>query len=262
VRAFLLAAGQGTRLRPLTDNVPKCMVPLAGKPLIAHLLTSLRAGGVEEFVIVTGYRANALKAYLDGQSDVIFRENPDYMDSNMVYSLLCGEDQFDDDCLISYTDILFDPSLVRDMISSPDDVAVAYDPNWLTLWQSRMNDPLADAETFELGDHGRVIALGGSPRTLEEIKGQYMGLIRCGNGAIDDLAATYRRIGQSHLGKPVRHMYMTDLLQTFINSGKLIRAIPTSGPWLEIDPLDDLAYYEQEISSPSWRKLVGGDDTS
>lgn len=259
MRAFLLAAGQGTRLRPLTESMPKCMVPLADKPLIAHLLTSLRAGGVQDFVIVTGYCAGALETYLNDQPDVTFRHNPDYMDSNMVYSLLCAEDLFNDDCLISYTDILYASSLVLDLIATPDDVAMAYDPNWLTLWQSRMSDPLADAETFELRPNGTVIALGGKPQSLAEIKGQYMGLIRCANGSISDLAAIYRSLGQDHQGKSVRSMYMTDLLQMSINSGMMIRAVPTSAPWLEVDTLDDLAYYEHELSTPSWRQLVGGD---
>src|SRR6185436_13431111 len=107
MKVIVLAAGQGIRLRPLTDQVPKCMVPFRGKPILVHLLEILRKGGVDDVTVVTGYRADAVAAL-----GVPTRHNPDFASTNMVGSLFCAEDLLEgDDVLVVYGDILFRPSV-------------------------------------------------------------------------------------------------------------------------------------------------------
>jgi MurNAc alpha-1-phosphate uridylyltransferase len=68
MKAIILAAGRGERMRPLTDHTPKPLLPVAGKPLIAHHLTALRAAGIDEIVINTGHLGEQLPATLgDGR---------------------------------------------------------------------------------------------------------------------------------------------------------------------------------------------------
>jgi len=65
MKALVLAAGRGTRMKDLTSDRPKPMVPLAGKPILEHILVGLREAGAREFVLITGYRADVLEAYFD-----------------------------------------------------------------------------------------------------------------------------------------------------------------------------------------------------
>ena len=110
MRAIVLAAGQGIRLLPLTADRPKCMVPLAGRPLLHHLLDSLRAAGIEDIVVVAGYRAERLDA--PGCRIVL---NPAYADTNMVGTLFAASECMDDgaDLLVSYADTVFEPRVIR-----------------------------------------------------------------------------------------------------------------------------------------------------
>ena len=85
MKAIILAAGEGKRLKPYTDSRPKCMVPLAGRPLLHWQLDVLRSAGIKDIVIVGGYRAEALKAC--GASVVT---NPRYDSTNMVGTLFCA----------------------------------------------------------------------------------------------------------------------------------------------------------------------------
>lgn len=62
-QALLLAAGLGTRLKPLTDRIPKCLVPIGGRPLLEHWLSRLASGGVESFVINTHYFADQVETF-------------------------------------------------------------------------------------------------------------------------------------------------------------------------------------------------------
>ncbi len=82
MRAVILAAGCGTRLRPLTDNRPKCMVELAGSSLLERQLMVLRAAGIDQITVVTGFRSDKIDA--DGCHLV---HNPDYDVTNMVATL-------------------------------------------------------------------------------------------------------------------------------------------------------------------------------
>ena len=64
-KALLLAAGLGTRLRPITDKIQKCLVPINGKPLIEYWLDTLSKAGIEEFLINTHYFAEQMKEYVE-----------------------------------------------------------------------------------------------------------------------------------------------------------------------------------------------------
>lgn len=63
MRCAVLAAGEGTRMRPLTQNKPKVMLPVAGKPILHHVLDSLKAAGLSDFVFLIGYKGDVIKRY-------------------------------------------------------------------------------------------------------------------------------------------------------------------------------------------------------
>ena len=101
MKAIILAAGEGTRLRPHTLDRPKCLVELSGKPLLLHQVDALHATGVDDIVVVTGYRADQIESL--GFSTI---NNPAYDRTNMVKSLMCASSLLDgsDDILICYAD--------------------------------------------------------------------------------------------------------------------------------------------------------------
>ena len=85
-RIFFLAAGQGSRLRPLTDHIPKCMVPYQGKPLIDHLLDLYSEYNFNDLVLIKGYCADVLQR--PNTKEVI---NPQFEQTNMVATLFCAD---------------------------------------------------------------------------------------------------------------------------------------------------------------------------
>ena len=86
MKIIVLAAGKGTRLRPLTDIVPKCMVPLKGKPLIDYQLDLFKSKSINDITIVGGYLIEKLKS-----KNVNLITNNAYETTNMVHSLFCAE---------------------------------------------------------------------------------------------------------------------------------------------------------------------------
>lgn len=243
MRAIILAAGQGTRLRPLTDDKPKCMVELAGKPLLHHQVNALRGVGINDIVLVGGYRSDQLQA--DGTQLVL---NPDYATTNMVGTLFCAEHLMthDDDLLIAYGDIVYEQKVLRSLLDCDAPVALSIDREWQRLWESRMDDPLSDAETLKLEDENRIRELGKKPDSLEEIQGQYIGLIKVRSDFVAVLRDFYHQLNRSahYDGKDFDNMFMTSFIQALIDAGHEVRAAFTDNGWIEVDTVEDLEHYE------------------
>jgi choline kinase len=242
-RAIILAAGEGTRLRPYTLDRPKCLVPLAGRPLLEWQVDALRAAGIEDITVVTGYRAEQVKAL--GHPT---RHNDRYDTTNMVTSLMCARDLLDgtDDVIIAYGDLVYEPAVVEALDAAGAPAAITVDRSWRRLWELRMDDPLSDAETLRLDRQGNVVELGRKPASLGEIEGQYMGLIGLRADFAPRFVATYDGLDPEgpYEGRDRDNMYMTSFLQHLIDRVGPLTAVAVDGGWLEVDTTHDLDTYE------------------
>lgn len=124
MRAVILAAGIGSRLKTLTSNKPKCMVTVNGRCIIDYQIGALLAAGVESVHVVTGFRAGQLESHLraqyPGNSRISFVQNADYLSTNNMYSLsLCADLLRGEPFLLMNADVVFDESIVRSLIEAP-----------------------------------------------------------------------------------------------------------------------------------------------
>ena len=112
MQAVVLAAGEGTRLRPLTDDKPKAMVEVAGKPLLSHCFDELAALGADEFVVVVGYLQERItEHYGDEYGDIPIRYAHQREQSGLAHALLTVEEYIDDDFMLMLGDNIFDANL-------------------------------------------------------------------------------------------------------------------------------------------------------
>ena len=124
-KLIILAAGQGSRLRPLTENCPKGLVPLHGKPLMEWHIASARAAGITEIAIVCGFKAEKMPF-----EDVHYFFNPRYASTNMVETLKCARSFWHGGFIASYSDIVFEPEMLRQQMNSPHPISVTIDRQW------------------------------------------------------------------------------------------------------------------------------------
>jgi len=140
--AVLLAAGLGTRLAPLTDVVPKCMVPVAGVPIVGWLARCLDSLGFERLVVVTGYKSEVLRDYLGdtfGGISVEYVVSPVFDTTNNIYSLWLVRDLVDEAFLLVESDLVFDEDLLLPLLE-PDRVAVSRQLPWMSGTTVTLND--------------------------------------------------------------------------------------------------------------------------
>ncbi len=232
-----MAAGEGTRLRPYTLDRPKCLVEVDGESLLDRQLAVLASEKVGPVVLIGGYRSEMLK-----RPGVEIRTNPRYNETNMLWSLFCAEDDLEGDVLLCYGDIVYSRPILQAVMKSKSDIAVAIDLDWESYWRARNENPLEDAETLKLAQDGRIVEIGQKPKSLDEIEGQYMGLMKFSPEGIQLLRKIFHegKAKESIRGKPPEKAYMTDLLQTMIDLGHRLDAVPVQGAWVEVDTVSDM----------------------
>jgi L-glutamine-phosphate cytidylyltransferase len=239
MRAIILAAGRGSRMGQLCDERPKCLVEFANKSLLERQVAALRAGGAEAVAVVRGYRADMIEL-----PDLAYFHNERWAETNMVMSLVAAAEWLKSGpVIVSYSDIFYRGELVRELANTAGDLVIAYDRIWRSLWSNRFADPLADAETFQVDSSGKLIEIGNKTSRIDEIQGQYMGLLKFTPRAWADVEMLLDSLD----ARACDRLDMTGLLQRLLTRNIAIGTLGTNGQWGEIDNPGDLALYESML---------------
>lgn len=224
-------------MKHLTDERPKCLVEVRGKTLLDRQLVALRTAGIREIAVVTGYKRELL-----ADRGLVEFHNARWAETNMVSSIACAEQWLQaEPCIVSYSDIFYGPAAVKSLMTCEASLAVTYDPDWQALWTQRFGDPLIDAETFRLTPDRTLAEIGKKPNSVDEVQGQYMGLLRFTPEGWAEVTRVRAGLTSDQRDK----MHMTGTLQEVIVGGRVaIAAIPYTGDWGEVDSADDLDAYQ------------------
>ena len=223
-RAIILAAGQGKRLLPLTEARPKCLIELSGKSLLAWQLERLQTAGVEETVIVTGFRADAVEAEvarlaLDMPVRLAF--NPFYTVSDNTASCWIVRAEFDRDVLVLNGDTLFGPGVAERLLDAPEaDITVTID-----------RKPSYDADDMKvLTESGRLRAIG---KTIEAYDAESIGFLRFSTAGAAKFAAGVEQVLAHPEG--LRRWYLS-VIDELAHKGVDVRICSIEGlEWGEMD---------------------------
>jgi choline kinase len=242
----MVAAGQGTRLRPLTNDKPKCMVEYNGKPIINYILDAAETCDIKNIAIVNGYKKNILEDHLKNKKCTFFT-NHKFDRSNMVSTLFSAKDFMDDDIIISYADIIYRAEILEKLMTSDGDFSVVVDRDWKELWSLRMENPLEDAETLKI-HNGNIVELGKKPKSYDDIEAQYIGLIKISKSTIPKVIKFYEALDKNKLydGQDYNNMYMTSLIQMVIDNLMDVQPVFINGGWIEIDTVEDITVYSKK----------------
>lgn len=249
-QGLILAAGRGVRLKEHTADRPKCMVEVCGRPILDWAIDSLNARGITQITAVGGYCADKLP-----QDRLRVITNLRWAETNMVSTLRCASDILHAaPTVVSYGDILYHPDIVAALLDTPGDIVLTYDRWWRPLWESRFERPLEDAESFCESD-GQLLEIGARASSLDDIQGQFMGLLKLSPAGWAQIEAFLSRLPVHEVDK----LDTTSLLARLLSDGVRIATVGIEGRWCEIDGPSDLALAEQRCATPhtwthDWRE--------
>ncbi len=117
MQGVILAAGSGRRLAPLTDSLPKCLIPIENKSILSYQIEALRKGGIREICVVAGSHKEQVSDFLKTEREVSLVENPEYQTTNVLTSFWCALNSLkDEDLLIMAGDVIFDGAVTKGLV--------------------------------------------------------------------------------------------------------------------------------------------------
>jgi len=231
-QCLILAAGNGTRLRTLSANLPKPLVSFQGRPILEHVIRRTQEAGIEEFVIVLGYRGYLIRQWFEscwrGKARFTWVENPDYHKSNGI-SALKARSVLHDNFLLLMADHIFEAKTARMMVRqplAPGEVILGVDPKIDSIFD------IDDAtKVRRRGD--RIVNIG---KEIEEYDGIDTGMFLCSPALFDDLEAA---------GKD-GNCSLSDGMRRLARDGRLRAVEIGDADWHDLDTPEAFAHAEME----------------
>ena len=239
VQALVLAASRGTELGELTEQRPKTMVKIAGRPLLAHIIEALNATGIKNISVVRGYKKETVDL-----PNLNLIDNDEFDESGELVSLLKGLRgiQPEQDLIVCYGDVLFNKYIVQILAESEDALAVAIDTNWIESANRHRQADYArcsmphSRESFSARVTLKHVSAEMAPASIH---GEWMGFIKIG---ADEITAVGELVEDMLRSADRKRAKLPDLLNLLVENGKQIRVRYTTGHWLDIDSLDDVIH--------------------
>lgn len=230
MKALILAAGLGTRLAPITDDKPKSLVPVNGKPILFKQIENLLKNGITDITIVSGYKADILeKAVHELYPEIKIIENTDYATTNNMYSAYIARKAVENDSfLMMNADVFYDTSVITELLAYESNNAIVTDIG------RYLKESMKVVEK-----NGRLVKISKTIMSEDSfgVSIDVYKLSKEGGKAFFDKCAEY--IEEKKELKMWSEVALNDILPYII-----FKACPLKGRWFEIDDHDDLTSAE------------------
>ena len=239
-KALIIAAGLGTRLKKHTENLPKCMLDFGGKTLLERQLQAYTDCGINDISLIRGYKKEKIN-----YKGIKYFENTDYRNNNILNSIFYAEKVINGNIIISYSDILFDPSVVERTLDSDHDISVVVDIDWRGYYVGRKDHPISEAENVIFNSNNEVEKIGKINTGKEEVHGEFIGMIKLSNRGAEIFKQHFHRLKKKYWNKPFQRAkifqkaYLTDFIQELVDIGIKVHCVIIESGWKEIDTVED-----------------------
>jgi choline kinase len=242
LKAIIIGAGRGSRLKAMTDSQPKCYATVGGRRILDWTLEAFDGAGLHDQVFIGGYQFDRIKS---DYPQFTFAHNANWANNNILLSLFHAEEHMDGGFVCAYSDILFRDTIVRDALNHPGDIVLCVDTHWRDRYVHRSEHPETDAEKVKTeGD--RVISIH-RDMPSDEADGEYIGVAKFSPRGAKIFREHFHRVQREYAGKPWREAkvfekaYLILLIEELIEQGITVNLVPTHGDYMEIDTEEDYA---------------------
>lgn len=231
MKTIILAAGVGSRIRPLTDHTHKSLLKIGSKTILQRMVDAILDVGIKEIIIITGYKASQLQNFLEKLYPATlfqFIHNEHYSMTNTAYSLLLAKQAVGDDEFIKFdADVVFEPSVLKKILNSKTS-ALCIDKNIR----------LASEEVKVITDESMLVLEVGKKLDPALAKGESIGIEKIDSVAAKELFGELQNIMKDRSNW---QEYYDDTYTTLVRKGIPMRAVDITGlKWVEIDTAHDL----------------------
>ena len=240
-KAIIIAAGLGSRLGKLTEDMPKCMLQVNDKCILQRQVDAYGANGIKDISVVRGYHSDKINL-----PNLKYFENKDFRNNNILNSLFFAESEINGNVLISYSDIIFAPHVVERLLESTADISIVVDVDWKSSYAHRSEHPVEEAENVIFDANQCVQDIGKIFTGPGDVHGEFIGMMKLTPRGSEIFKRHFNRSKQLFWDKPYQRAktfqkaYLTDFLRDMTELGVPIHSVIIEQGWLEIDTHQDL----------------------
>jgi len=254
---IILAAGLGSRLLPLTKDKPKSLIEFAGKSLLITQIDMFRKNGINDISIVTGYKKE--KIVID---NINYFENKEFGKTSTLLSLFCAQEKIKNSTIISYSDIIFEESILKKLLEDKNEISIVVDKKWIDYWNIRPDETSDEAtETVNVDQKNCVRFIG---QKTQNSNGHFIGLMKVQNSGIKNFLESFEFLKKNYQLEKIRiktnlsfkKLRIADLLQMMIKNNVEIKSISIDNGWLEFDTVNDLNLYNEMYGKNTLKKFI------
>ena len=238
-KAVVLAATRGSKLEGLTEDCPKCMVDVRGKPLLHRLLSSFNDVGIRDLTVVTGYKSEAVSF-----ASIKTVENLEYDKTGEVSSLACAAEELSGECIVSYGDIMFRSHVLNQLLEYVSDIVVVVDANWKEDNKGgvkRGRDLVQCTRPYTgeyFDDEAAELMRVDNNIEYTQANGEWIGLVKFSETGVKLVKAELKSMKEDG---SLTSATMNNLFNRLIDNGAKIQVAYITGHWLDVNDVFDLA---------------------
>lgn len=236
-RAILLAASRGAELKELTEDRPKVLIDINGKPLIEQSINTFYAHDIKDISIVRGYKKEAFKF-----PNIKYVDNDNYENTNELSSLFLAKKEIVDHTIIAYGDILFRKYILSRLLEEKGDITIVVDANIKNRTEDYKGDfVLCSKKHTNSFDEGTVELQGikfGTAGESKEASGEWIGLVKTNKVGSDILSKTLTELSAT---PDFNKLKLPDLMNKLLEKKVKINVMYIDGHWMDVDSYSDVS---------------------
>jgi len=253
MKAIIVAAGIGSRLGELGKDTPKSLIDVNGQSILERQISVLKKLGISDITVIIGPHAEKFTF-----KNISFIQDKNYLEHDILSSLMLARSIMHDDIIISYGDVIFDEQVLQSLINFKGSIGLGIDLDWEKNYDEKEQELKQEASTVQIKNNICTKIVDGRELSKSKIKddskpsdhkkqklGEFVGLmILTKQGSIifikryEELINYH--IGSFHEASSISQAYFTDMFQELIDNDIEILPIPVQGKWCEIDTIEDL----------------------
>ena len=240
MNAIIIASGSGKRISGDVKGLPKSLLTVNGKPIIAYQIQALKQVGIKNIVVITGIHDEKF-----GIENVHYIKDHYYNEHDIMGSLMEAKDFLKNDVLVLYSDIIFELKILKQILDSKGDISIAIDMTWEKMYEGRTEHPKSEAENVQLNKAKKIIKIKKNIKNENNDVGEFLGIVKFSPYGSGLFVKQYEELIKTHVGTfqqapSVLKAYLTDMIQELIDSKIDVEPVIISGKWYEIDTAQDL----------------------
>ena len=253
MKAIIVAAGTGSRIGELGKDTPKSLLNVNGQSILERQISVFKKFGISDITVIIGPHTEKFTF-----KNISFIQDKNYLEHDILSSLMLARSIMRDDVIVSYGDVIFDEHVLQPLINFKGLIGLCIDLNWEKNYDGRKLELKKEATTVQIKNNMCIKIVDGRELAKSKIKddsnlsehkkqelGEFVGLMKLSKHGSMIFIKRYEELINSHTGSfheapSISQAYFTDMLQELIDNDTEILPIPVQGKWCEIDTIEDL----------------------